>query len=185
MHGFAVRPVSRSRFPPSFALDIARALFQYPGNSGMPMRMNRLVALLFGSIITVASAGDPPARSSLDADPHLVGWWKFDETAGQSAADSCAQPHAGALEGGASFATASAPGRVGAAIKLDGKDQCIRITGYKGITGTKPRTVAAWIKTAAPGGEIVSWGLGDAGKMFNVCFIRGASGSRPGVATST
>jgi hypothetical protein len=48
---------------------------------------------------------------ALDTDAHLVGWWKFDETSGKSAADSSKQHHDGVLEGGFSFDTQSASGR--------------------------------------------------------------------------
>ncbi|MHC4170698.1 MAG: LamG domain-containing protein, partial [Planctomycetota bacterium] len=42
---------------------------------------------------------------------------------------------------------------------------------YKGIVGTKPRTVMAWIKTTRARGQVISWGLEDGGKMFTFCFI--------------
>jgi len=115
---------------------------------------------------------------ALDADAHLVGWWKFDETSGKSAADSSKQHHDGVLEGDFSFETHSAPGRIGTAIKLEGKG-CVRISEFKGVTGTRPRTIAAWIKTASPSGEIVSWGLNDFGKMWTMSFIRSRVGVTP------
>jgi uncharacterized protein len=116
---------------------------------------------------------------TLDSDPHLVGWWKFDETSGTVAADSAKAGHKGLLEGGLSFDTHSAPGRLGKAIGLDGKKCCIRIVGFKGVTGSGPRTVAAWIKTAAPSGEIVSWGRDEYGRMWTVGFIRSHLGVTP------
>jgi hypothetical protein len=122
---------------------------------------------------------DKGGATALDADEHLVGWWKFDETSGKSAADSSKKGHPGVLEGGLSFETHSVPGRIGTAISLDGKDGCVRITGFKGVTGTQPRTVAAWIKTTKPSGEIVSWGLSDFGKMWTMSFIRSRVGVTP------
>jgi hypothetical protein len=52
----------------------------------------------------------------------LVGWWKFDETSGTSAADSAALPANGTLTGGATFQPAA--GRFGGAVYLNGT------TGY-------------------------------------------------------
>jgi len=129
-----------------------------------------------------AAASTPsPANNktvALDTEGHLVGWWKFDETSGKSAADSSKQHHDSVLEGELSFDTQSAPGRIGTAIKLEGKG-CVRISGFKGVTGTRPRTIAAWIKTASPSGEIVSWGLNDFGKMWTMSFIRSRVGVTP------
>lgn len=132
-----------------------------------------------------AQAADPkaspakPTLASLNADPHLAGWWKFDETTGNSAADSAPQPHAATLAGGLTFETHSAPGRLGRAVKLDGHSEGLRVPGFKGVTGTRPRTIAAWIKTSAGGGEIVSWGLDDHGKMWILGHIRGRVGVTP------
>jgi len=130
--------------------------------------------LLLGA---VAVAGAP--ASSLDDDPALVGWWKFDETSGTTAADSSKHGRAATLEGGLSFDDASVAGRIGRAIRLEGKDHVIRVAGYKGIIGQHPRTVALWLKTATPGGELVSWGEPDAGKMFIFGFIRNRVGVTP------
>ena len=117
--------------------------------------------------------------ATLDNDPHLVGWWKFDEIAGKSAADSSKGKHNGVLEGDLAFDKCSVSGRIGSALKFDGAKDSVRITGYKGVTGTQPRTIAVWIKTAATTGEVVSWGLDDHGKMWTLGFIRGRIGVTP------
>lgn len=41
----------------------------------------------------------------------------------------------------------------------------IQATGYKGILGTNPRSISAWIKVAG-GGAIVSWGTNAGGKKW-------------------
>jgi hypothetical protein len=117
--------------------------------------------------------------ATLDNDPHLVGWWKLDEIAGKSAADSSKGKHNGVLEGDLAFDKCSVSGRIGSALKFDGAKDSVRITGYKGVTGTQPRTIAVWIKTAATTGEVVSWGLDDHGKMWTLGFIRGRIGVTP------
>jgi hypothetical protein len=52
-------------------------------------------------------------------------------------------------------------GKVGQAINLDGVDDFVEITGYKGVVGdgseTPPWTVTAWIRTNG-NGEVVGWG---------------------------
>jgi hypothetical protein len=127
-----------------------------------------------------SAAQDRPANAvTLDTDPHLVGWWKFDEASGKSAADSSRFGHAGALEGALSFDTHSAQGRVGKAIRLEGNKDCVRIAGYKGVAGTQARTVAVWIKTPASDGDIVRWGKNEPGQMWIFGHIRGRIGVTP------
>ena len=144
-------------------------------------------AVMAGVLIIVsghsAPAGPPaatePSSDALDRDRALVGWWKLDETSGVVATDSSPKGHRGSLDGGLTFATHSAPGRRGKALKLDGAESSLRIDGYKGVTGTAPRTVAAWVRTTTPAGEVVSWGSDEAGKMWTLGFIRGHLGVTP------
>ncbi len=128
-------------------------------------------------VIKAAPEKDKPI--TLDTEPNLVGWWKFDEVSGKIAADSSRYGRKGTLKGDLSFDKASVAGRTGKALKLDGEDNIIEITGYKGISGTRPRTVTAWIKTDSAGGEIISWGSEDFGQMWIYRFIRGRLGVTP------
>ena len=144
------------------------------------------VVLLVGPVGNISGAtpknpapADEEKQTTLDTDPHLVGWWKFDEASGKTAADSSKHGRKGTLEGGLSFDKDSVSGRIGKALKLDGRDDCVEITKYKGVAGTRARTVAAWINTTTPSGEIMSWGLDDYGRMFIFGFIRGRPGVTP------
>jgi len=121
---------------------------------------------------------DKAPAEGLDADPHLAAWWKFDDASGTTAADSSKHGRAGTLQGDLSFDKDSVPGRIGKALSLDGKGS-VEVTGYKGVTGTAPRTVAAWVKTKAAKGDIVAWGLADFGRMWTFGFIRGRIGVTP------
>ena len=61
------------------------------------------ILVLLGGL-GVAGNGSPPTAASkaaicAKADPHLVAWWKLDETSGKTAADSSGRKHDGALEG--------------------------------------------------------------------------------------
>jgi hypothetical protein len=144
--------------------------------SSLPILLVAALVLCL-SLVVIARAEDEP--KTLDTDPHLVGWWKFDETAGKTAVDSSRHKRKGKLIGELSFDKNSAEGKIGRALKLGDRDY-VEITKYKGITGTKPRTIAAWVKTKKNNGEIVSWGLDDFGKMWICRFIRGRIGVTPG-----
>lgn len=137
------------------------------------------IGILVCSLLFAAMACATETEPTLDTDPNLVGWWKLDETSGTTAADSSRHQRNATLKGGLSFDTSSVPGRVGNAIRLDGKEASLEVAKYKGVTGTRPRTVAVWIKTAATRGEIVSWGTEDFGRMFTFGFIRGRIGITP------
>jgi len=128
-------------------------------------------------LFAIVLSGNPAA--TLDNDPNLMGWWTFEETAGNTAADSSGHKREGTLKGDLSFDKNSTLGKVGKALRLDAKDAVIEIKDYKGIAGTRPRTVAAWIKTTSSRGEIVSWGKADFGQMFTFGYIRGRVGVTP------
>ena len=98
---------------------------------------------------------------------------------GNSAADSSGHKRDGTLKGELTFEKDSAPGKAGRAIRFDAKDALIEVKDYKGIAGTRTRTVAAWIKTTSAKGEIVSWGKEDFGQMFTFGYIRGRVGVTP------
>jgi hypothetical protein len=135
-----------------------------------------LFVLLTVMTVPLVAAGDKPVI--LDKDPHLMGWWKFDETSGNVAADSSKHKRKGILDDELTFDKASASGKVGKALKL-GRRDAVDIKGYKGVTGTGPRTVTAWIKTKERGGDIVVWGKRDSGKQFCFKHIRGRIGMTP------
>lgn len=111
--------------------------------------------------VEAAKAGGPPSVDrppALDKDPGLVGWWTLDDDSGRAAADASRSGRDGALRGRLSFEKSSVTGRAGKALGFGGSDEdFIEITGYRGVTGARARTVAVWIKTREPEGELVSW----------------------------
>jgi hypothetical protein len=141
------------------------------------------VTALSVQLIAQPAAGSKSAptagKASPETDPHLVGWWKLGDASGTSAMDSSKGGHPGKLEGGLSFDVHSVPGRAGKALQFDGKDACVQIPGFKGVTGTQARTVSLWIKPAATGGDLVSWGNNEAGKKWLFGHIRGRVGVSP------
>lgn len=136
-----------------------------------------LASLLCLSWALTATGEDKPI--TLDTDPHLVGWWKFDDTAGKTAVDSSKFKRKGTLKGELSFDKSSVDGKIGKALKFGGKEDMVEIKDYKGVTGVKPRSVTAWIKTNKRSGEIIAWGKNDGGKMFYCRHIRGRIGVTP------
>lgn len=121
----------------------------------------------------------PASSPALDTDPHLLGWWRFDEVRGSTVADSSGKGHPGTLEGSLASQPQLVPGRDGKALQLGGDKDCVRIAGFKGVTGTQARTVALWIKHTAPGGDLVTWGQNEPGKLMYVGFVRGRFGINP------
>lgn len=137
-----------------------------------------LPALMAGmALLRPLPAAPTPLANELNRDPHLVAWWRFDESAGKTASDAASGKHDARIEGAAAEA-GFVSGRIGRALKLDGKSSLVA-EGFKGVTGTLPRTVAVWIKTSARNGRIIAWGANDAGKMFTLGFIRGRIGITP------
>lgn len=135
------------------------------------------LAVAVAGVVAAATAPVRAAESSLDRDPALAAWWRFDETSGAVARDASGHgrdatlvQRGGGIEWGA--------GRVNGAVHLDGKARWV-VRGFKGITGTEPRTVTAWIRTPSRSGQIVVWGVNDAGKMWRFGFIRGRIGVTP------
>lgn len=105
------------------------------------------------------------ALSPLVVRADLVAHWTLDESSGTVAGDSTANNHTGTIAGSPVWNTTDLPpvpdGTV-AALEMDGVDDQVDIVGFKGITGTGDRTIAAWIRTATNNPQankgIVSWG---------------------------
>ncbi|HEC03530.1 MAG TPA: hypothetical protein ENI81_08335, partial [Phycisphaerales bacterium] len=62
--------------------------------SSLPVILAGLILCVVGPVN--AAGKDTPA--TLDKDPHLVGWWKLDETSGKTAADSSGHKRKGTLK---------------------------------------------------------------------------------------
>jgi len=130
-------------------------------------------------VMTAPSRAADKAAVPLDKDPALEGWWKFDETKGTIAADASPHKRKGLLQGGLDFEKDGGRGKFGRALRCRGGKTFVEIKNYKGITGTAPRTVTAWIKSRTRRGEIALWGVRDAGKQFRFGHIRGRIGVTP------
>jgi uncharacterized protein YrrD len=87
----------------------------------------------------------------------FVGWWELDESSGTVASDSVGG-HDGTLMGNPTWWPSG--GKIGGALEFDGVGDYVEIEGYKGISGSNPRTVTAWVRAESNGSSlsIVRWG---------------------------
>jgi alpha-galactosidase len=76
--------------------------------------------------------------------PPFAAWYRFDETAGTTAADSSGSGHDAQLRGGASWTS----GTIGGAVDLDGVDGHVVLPPGV-ITGATAYSVAAWVRLDA------------------------------------
>jgi hypothetical protein len=107
---------------------------------------------------------------SMDLPQHngLVAYWALNESEGETATD-IISGYTGFLHGNPQWMPAE--GAIQGGLFLDGTDDYIEVTGYKGITGRTARTCAAWVKTSSSSDNpIISWGSSVAGQkwMFRV-----------------
>ena len=89
-------------------------------------------------------------------------WWPMNETSGTTVSE-VMFGHTGTLQNSPGTWTT---GKVGNCLLLDGIDDYVLVSGYKGITGTASRTCAAWIKTNTVSGQVLTWGDYAAGQKW-------------------
>jgi hypothetical protein len=88
--------------------------------------------MLFNLVLTSLTEG---------ADSSLVGWWKLDETAGTTAADSSGNGHPGTLMNGPIWVT----GQIMGALKFDGVNDYVDCGNNAVFDITQQVTVALWV----------------------------------------
>jgi hypothetical protein len=84
----------------------------------------------------------------LDTDPALVGWWTFDEGAGNIAADSSGNGNDGTLHGPVEWTT---DGKVGGALAFTGPYNYVLVPDAPSLNPTEQITIAAWVNPSWTG----------------------------------
>ncbi|MFB0553778.1 MAG: LamG-like jellyroll fold domain-containing protein [Phycisphaerae bacterium] len=119
--------------------------------------MCRKLIYLVSFILVLGLVGTSAAQ---DVDPSLVGWWKFDEGAGSTAADSSGNGNHGALNGPVEWVD----GYYGKALSFTGPYNYVLVQDSPSLNPTREITIAAWINPSWTGNNRIlqkSSGQGD------------------------
>ena len=111
-------------------------------------------------------------------DPALEAWWSFDEVQENRVPDLSGHHRDARPAQEWDLKKALVSGKIGKALEFSGRRYLV-VPNYRGVTGTKARTVVAWIRTKSNRGVIVRWGQNDFGRMWTFGFIRGRVGVTP------
>ncbi len=94
------------------------------------------------------------------AEEGLLGYWSFDEGEGDVAGDLSGNERVANVRNGGPVWI---DGRFGQALEFDGDDDLV-VTGWHGVSGNAPRTIAFWLKTdwvVDGNGGLVGWGTSE------------------------
>jgi len=81
----------------------------------------------------------------IDIDPTLVGYWKFDEGSGTTAADASGNGNHGTLQNGPTWTT----GQIGGALRFDGTNDLVLVPDAASLKPTSTLSVFLWINKEA------------------------------------
>ena len=99
---------------------------------------------LIHAIYLVLSLGLPLTGVASAASPDLVGWWKFDEGSGNTAADSSGNENHGTLS--ATNIEWTDEGWIDGALNFTGGDNYVAVPDSPTLNPTEEITIAAWLK---------------------------------------
>lgn len=124
--------------------------------------------------LTLHPKDTKPGAGSEKAGP--VGWWKFDETSGETATNAAGNKLTGILHGKPRWS--SDPGARGSALEFDGWRDWVEFTDTTDLDFRGGLSVAVWIKTRAIGkaGEALlakgeAWRLQQSGGQGHLEFV--------------
>jgi hypothetical protein len=104
---------------------------------------------------------------------NLIGWWKMDDSSNGGILDSSGYGRHGSFVNDARVTNES--------LELDGSSDYVVVTGFKGVTGTEPRSVSAWVTVDETiiDDAFVSWGTNAASQKstFRVQQTNGNPGA--------
>jgi hypothetical protein len=87
-------------------------------------------------------------------DPSLVGWWRLDEGAGTTAADSSGNGNNGDIVGDPAWVV----GQIGKALQFDGDDDYVEVPHTEGLNVDNEVTVALWVNAERYVSGAEGWG---------------------------
>jgi hypothetical protein len=96
-------------------------------------------------------------------DPNLVGWWKLDNEGTGTVIDYSGYGHHGTFRGEPIWV----PGYDGDSLEFNGRDDWVNIDGYKGVLGSNPFSITAWIRCQG-NGLILNWGSTGGGQRVEL-----------------
>jgi hypothetical protein len=123
-------------------------------------------------LVAVVSLLAPALVRAANTGP--VGWWKLDETAGTTAADSSGSGNNGTVNGGAQWAN----GQLGGALQCDGADDYVALPIGPLISTLTNSTFTLWANYSQAGGNwqrLFDIGTGETVNMFLTPAIGGSN----------
>ncbi len=145
--------------------------------------MRRILIYLF---CLVSALGLVLTNAAEGTDPCLVGWWKFDESSGDTAADSSGNENHGTLS--TTNIKWTEDGRINGALNFKGADNYVVVPNSPTLNPTEEISIVAWLKPTWTGNNrIFQKGSGDNqyrllrefGDNF-VFHLAGLSNDKPG-----
>ena len=121
-----------------------------------------LAVLVLGPVVANAASLGP------------VGWWRFDEKTGTTAADSSPNKNNGTINGGAAWT----PGQIDGAVLCDGNNDYVSLPIGSVISKLTSATFAVWTNYSQQGGawqRILDFGTGETVNMFLTPAIGGSN----------
>jgi len=118
-----------------------------------PVTLNGLLdeIALWNRALTEAEINQMIPGKLTGAESGLLGFWPFDEGAGQTAADASGHGRHGTLSNGPQWFDSTAPlwpnPAAGTAVRFDGVDDAVQVA-HNVALNPFPLTIAAWVKTA-------------------------------------
>lgn len=131
--------------------ETANGVFAYSATSTFPNSTYADTNYWVDVVFTTSTAAPPPPPPPAPAGG-LAAHWRFDESAGTTAADASGNNNAGTLSNGPVWAA----GKVGGALTFDGVDDQVNVPHAASLNpGAGSLTLAAWIKTSSAGNMVV------------------------------
>jgi hypothetical protein len=159
--GAKVHPKTAARWE---WVEIALPKYSGPGGKKLRFMTNQAGFSIAGAVLSSNRKGPPlePEIKDLDktrgqdeppmpVDPDLVGWWGFDEGAGDQIVDLSGKGHTGKLTGSVQWTE----GKIGGALRTDGGKSGVEVADAEDLRISGDLTMALWVKKTAAAGDWV------------------------------